>query len=950
MLFEQDHHVITGRVPPGTGTQIWRADSDTAALLPSHRDWMPVHAQAAVAFLTGRLTHMDIRPGISFVMRRSRLILLWPLLSLCIAGLGWSSILDSLERERRALEEDALRDAATIARGYAGHLARTFHMIDQILQHVRFEWALSDQRLRLEGHSAPGLFPSTPIFNVGIVGPDGKLITNTLPVRAEDVSDRMYYRFHATQVADTLYVGEAAKGRSTGRSVVHFSRRLAGGDGAFAGVVRAAVAPAYLTANYDRVTLGGNGLLSILGSDGAIRASRVGETTYASYTSPFAGAPGAAALRDALLARPGGSMLVDGARWFGDRRNRYLGWQQVPGFPVVAIAGLDEQEAFAAFAKFRANTLTRTIISSAVLAIFTLIAMALSVRLGWRQYQVELAREAYRLATEEGTEGFYICRAIRDRNGGIADFEVVDCNQTGAELYGRPRQALIGARLSKLHQADDSDWHARLRHRFIIALERGVFEDEIEVPLQDGREKWYRLKMAHSKGLLSVTAWDITESKQHMFELERRGNEDLLTGLPNRHWMTAYLPAALQRAGDRNGTVALLFVDLDGFKNVNDTAGHLRGDELLRNVAKRLRLAVRPTDHVVRVGGDEFVVVVEQVQDRAAVAQVAERVLQAFQERFRIAECSYPVGASIGISLFPEDGADMQELLTHADAAMYAVKTSGKMNYRFFDRDYYESIRAKIDRNAELRHALDADQLILYYQPRVEVATGETCSLEALVRWAHPARGILEPIDFIPLAEETGLIVQLGEVVIDKVCAQIAQWSEQGRHVVPVSINVSPRQFNESDVTDVLRKALLRHGVAPRLVEIELTESSMTADSAHVSRALETMQQLGIALAVDDFGTGYSSLSQLQRLDFDVLKVDKAFTAELEKTREGSVFFTAIITMAHALGMRVVAEGVETAGQARRLKQLDCDELQGYFISMPLPATATQPVLARCVW
>ncbi|WP_338763248.1 EAL domain-containing protein [Massilia sp. METH4] len=893
---------------------------------------------------------MDIRPGIAFVARSSKLILLWPILSLSIAALGWASILDTLEREHRAREEDALRDAATVARGYAEHLARTFHMVDQILQHVRFEWALSERRLRLEGPSAPGLFPSTPVFNVGIVGPDGKLITNTLPVAAEDVADRMYFRFQKAQVADTLYVGEAAIGRSTGRSVVHFSRRLTGADGDFGGVVRAAVAPAYLTASYDRVALGGNGLLAIVGSDGAIRASRVGETTYASYTSPFAEAAlTALTSRDGLRARPGGSVLVDGPAWFDDRRSRYLGWQQVPGYPVIAIAGVDQQEAFAAFAKVRANTLTRATVNSVVLAIFTLIAMALSLRLGWRKYQMELTREAYRLATEEGTEGFYICRAIRDRNGFVVDFEVVDCNRTGAELYGRPRQAMVGARMSKLHQADSSDWRARLLRRFIVAVERGVFEDDIEVPFKGGPEKWYRLKMVHSNGLLSVTAWDITESKRHMFELERRGNEDPLTGLPNRHWMTAYLPAALERAAARNGMVALLFVDLDGFKNVNDTAGHHAGDELLRNVSKRLKLAVRPADHVVRVGGDEFIVIIEQAQDRAAVAHIAERVLQAFRERFHVAEGRYPVGASIGISVFPEDGTDTQELLTHADAAMYAVKTSGKMNYRFFDRKYYEAVRAKIDRNAELRHALDSDQLILYYQPRVEVATGETCSLEALVRWAHPTRGVLGPIDFIPLAEETGLIVQLGEVVIDKVCAQIAHWSAHGQQVVPVSINVSPRQFNESDVCEVLRKALLRHGVRPELVEIELTESSMTADSAHVAESLENMQQLGIALAVDDFGTGYSSLSQLQRLDFDVLKVDKAFTAELERTREGSVFFTAIITMAHALGMRVVAEGVETAGQARQLKQLECDELQGYFVSMPLPAADRQPVLPRCV-
>lgn len=892
----------------------------------------------------------DLENGLTFARQSSRLVLLWPVVSVLIAFAGWVSLLDTLERERRAYDRDALQDAANIARGYAEHLARTINLVDQILQHVRFEWTLSRRTLRLEDIGQSGLFPSTPVFNVGIVGPDGKLITNTLRVSGEDVSDRLYFRFQQAQAVDGLYVGEAAKGRSTGRSVVHFSRRMTDGDGRFAGVVRAAVAPAYLTASYDRVTLGSHGLLAILGTDGAIRASRVGETVYETGSSAFGKlAPGVPAAHSAMLVQPGGGMLVDGRAWFGDGRNRYLGWQRVPGFPVIAIAGVDQQEAFAVFARERARTLERAVIVSAILAVFTLVAMALSLRLGWRKHQMELSRAAYRLATEEGSEGFYICRPVRDRNTVITDFEVIDCNRTGAEMYRQSRQAMIGARLSTLHESDKSGWRASLVRRFVIAVERGVFEDDIEVPLQGGALKWYRLKMVHSNGLLSVTTWDITESKQHLFELERRGNEDPLTGLPNRHWMGAYLPAALQRATEENKLVALLFIDLDGFKNVNDTAGHDSGDELLRNVTRRLKLAVRPADHVVRIGGDEFIVIVEHVHDRDAVAHIAQRVLQAFVERFHIAHGIFAVGASIGISVFPEDGADMQELLTHADAAMYAVKTNGKMGYRFFDRAYYESVRARIDRKAELEHALETDQLILYYQPRVAVATGETCSMEALARWEHPTRGILEPIDFIPLAEETGLIVQLGEVVIDKVCAQIAHWSRQGRKVVPVSINVSARQFNESDITEVLQKALRRHGVSPGLVEIELTESSMTADSAQVSEALKNIQRLGIALAVDDFGTGYSSLSQLQHLDFDVLKVDRAFTAELEKTREGAVFFTAIITMAHALGMRVVAEGVETAEQANHLKALQCDELQGYFISKPLAPTDIQPVLPKCL-
>jgi len=569
---------------------------------------------------------------------------------------------------------------------------------------------LSQQTLHLENLGVSGLFPSTPVFNVGIVDRDGRLITNTLRVTAEQVADRQYFQVQRDSTTDELYVGQAAIGRSSGRSVVHFSRRLADSNGQFTGVVRASVAPAYLTASYDEISLGSQGLLAILGNDGAIRASRVGTTVYAAHTSAFA--TSTPDWRRPLSAQPGGSIPVDGDSWFDDGRNRYVGWQQVQGYPVVAIAGMDQQEALSAFMAMRQASLARAATMSVLLAVATLIAMALSLRLAWRKHQVELARMAYRLATEAGTEGFFIFREIRDARGAILDHEMIDCNQTGAEMYGSTRQALVGLRLSALHHDNTQHWGMALRQRFQIAAERGVFEDDIDVPGMGGAGRWYRLKFVHANELVSVTTWDITESKRHLCELERRGNEDPLTGLPNRHWLLAYLPEALTRAIEQDCKVSLLFIDLDGFKQVNDTAGHHGGDELLRSVASRLRQAVRPADHLVRVGGDEFVVIVERLVDKATVAQFAERMLRAFDERFHIGHGTFPIGASIGISVFPDDGADMHELLAHADAAMYAVKTSGKMGYRFFDRAYYESVRAKIDRKAELERALNSDQLI----------------------------------------------------------------------------------------------------------------------------------------------------------------------------------------------------------------------------------------------
>jgi diguanylate cyclase (GGDEF)-like protein len=393
--------------------------------------------------------------------------------------------------------------------------------------------------------------------------------------------------------------------------------------------------------------------------------------------------------------------------------------------------------------------------------------------------------------------------------------------------------------------------------------------------------------------------------------------------------------------------LAVLFIDLDGFKTVNDTMGHAAGDEVLRNAGRRLKEAIRPHDCVARLGGDEFVAILDNIMQKIDAAHVAERILHAFQSGFRISKGVHSVGASIGISVYPSDGDDANTLLHHADIAMYSVKTTGKRNFRFYDRKYYDALRAGLEKEAELRHAIEHDQFVMYYQPRVDISTGTTSSMEALVRWAHPTKGLIEPLEFIPLAEETGLIVRLGEIVINKVCEQLAFWARGRQELVPVSINVSSRQFNEANVAEMLATALARYHVNPSLVEVELTESSMMGDSRDVANALTAIQKMGIKLLVDDFGTGYSSLSQLQRLDFDVLKVDRAFTAELERTEEGNVFFKAIITMAHALGMRVVAEGVETLGQIKILKSLKCDEIQGFYISKPLPAPESQPILPK---
>jgi diguanylate cyclase (GGDEF)-like protein len=341
---------------------------------------------------------------------------------------------------------------------------------------------------------------------------------------------------------------------------------------------------------------------------------------------------------------------------------------------------------------------------------------------------------------------------------------------------------------------------------------------------------------------------DISDAKAHVDELERRSNEDALTALPNRYWLQTYLPQAIARATVNHAELAVLFIDLDGFKAVNDALGHSAGDELLRIAARRLKVAVRPQDKVARFGGDEFVIILEHIAGERDAAHVAERVLQAFQENFTVSRGMQSVGASIGVSLFPVDGTDADTLLRNADNAMYSVKTSGKRGCRFYGSQSTGTVRGRVGLEAELRHALECNQFIMHYQPRVDLVAGTTCSMEALVRWVHPTKGLLGPLEFVPLAEETGLILRLGEMVVDKVSAQLRHWAQAGLTLVPVSMNVSPRQFNDADIANILLTSLATHHIDPKFIEVELTESSMIGENPKMSHVVTAIHNMGSKL------------------------------------------------------------------------------------------------------
>ena len=883
----------------------------------------------------GSATRLGMPENASRVFNGNYRILYWPIALLLIALVGWAAMLGSLEQEKRAYEQRALQEASLLARSYANHLEQSLAAVDRVALYIKYAWEYSNGLFRLEGIDEAGLLPAKAGFYVAVIDRYGDLVTSTsLKSSRVDASNEPYFIAQRDSPQDHFYIGKIRYGTFAKRTVAQFSRKLTDKDGQFDGVVLVSVPPDYFIAGYDQLTLGKSGMLAILGIDKSIRVTLVGDKVF----KPEA---------PALLAAPpiqgaSGASLIPGSPWFVDQRNRYIGWQATDSYDMIVLAGLDQRSALAAYWEHRSTTIRHATWATLALAVFAALGTCLLRRLGARQRELDGLRATYRMATEGGKEGFYIARPVYSVNGRIVDFEVIDSNRRGAEFLHMRREELIGKRLSDLYEGDAK---ALAFMTLSEAFDSGFFEAEQEQlsgsPVQ---AQWMHVRIVRSGDDLAITSRDISDTKAHVAELEKRGNEDVLTGLPNRHWFMDFMPQAVQHAAEQKKKLAVLFIDLDGFKAVNDTMGHDAGDELLRNAGRRLKLAVRPHDHIVRIGGDEFVVILEAVKDNADAAHVAERILAAFQEPFRLEKGTHSVGTSIGISVYPDDAPDADTLLKHADIAMYSVKTSGKRNYRFFDEKFYEAVRLRHEREADLRHAIEQDQFVVYYQPRIDVTTGSMTSMEALVRWAHPTKGMIEPLEFIPMAEETGLIIPLGELVINKAFTQVAHWSRNGQAVLPVSINVSARQFREAKIADVVSAALARYQIAPNLIEIELTESSMMDDSAQTRDTLDAIQKMGITLLVDDFGTGYSSLSKLQELDFDVLKVDKAFTARLRKNRESRALFSAIITMAHSLGMRVVAEGVESGEQVETLKALRCDEIQGFYISRPLPPAENQPV------
>ncbi|MCM3750227.1 EAL domain-containing protein [Paenibacillus pasadenensis] len=460
----------------------------------------------------------------------------------------------------------------------------------------------------------------------------------------------------------------------------------------------------------------------------------------------------------------------------------------------------------------------------------------------------------------------------------------------------------------------------------------GLRKDGTEFPIELSLAGWEE----EGQPFLSSIIRDITERKKAEHKINQMVYLDPLTGLPNRHLLNERLKEALDQAGESGLMIGIMFLDLDRFKYINDTLGHTMGDLLLVEVSIKLRECVDKQDTVSRQGGDEFIVLLPGTSVEEMTVK-AQRILQTFNQSLLVGGQEMFVTPSIGMSLYPADGKTRDALIKNADTAMYRVKEQGKNNYQFYTAEMNEAVTRRMNLEIGLRKGIKKNEFTVHYQPQVDIPTGEIVGVEALIRWQHPQWGLISPAEFIPLAEETGLIIPIGEWVLREACRQNKEWQDAGLTPLRIAVNISSRQFQQSGFVELVSRVLKDTGLEPQYLELELTES-IVQNSAHAISIMHKLKEMGIFLSIDDFGTGYSSLNYLKLFPIDSLKIDQSFTRNLLQDSKDEALVHTIINMAHNLGLKVIAEGVETGEQLQYLLLRHCHEAQGYYFSKPVPA------------
>ncbi len=763
----------------------------------------------------------------------------------------------------------------------------------------------------------------------------GQRTAGTKPV---SFADREWFLVQRDQPLVGLYMSRPLVSKIAGQWIVSLSRRYRSADGQFAGAISAAVPLSHFQRQLQAINAGPHGVVTLRGLDLGLYA-RMPEAL-GGDADPVGSQRVSPSLR--ALVNSGNERATYHAISPMDGAERTFSFRRLSVVPLVVIVGAGSEDYLADWRTERHAVIALCLGMLLLYGACGAVLRRLQAQNGQARQRIELLAKVF----EHSGEAIM----VTDREHRIVEVNPAFVRQTGytpAEIVGQRTDQLDGPHTTA----------ADLEALRLCVEATGQWRGELWGCAKDGRvyPKWVSVSVVRD-ALGEVThhianSIDVTEAKAAEDRIRHLAHHDTLTQLPNRVLLHGRLEQAMATARRNASPLAMLFIDMDRFKDINDTLGHPVGDGLLVEVGRRLRALVRDSDIVARLGGDEFVLVLtgtgpDVVQ---AGATVAAKVLAELGRPYTVRGHELHSTPSIGIALFPADGEDADTLMKNADSAMYQAKAAGRNNAQFYTAAMNQATQVRLALEAGLRGAIERNELFLHYQPQLDLASQRIVGLEALVRWRHPEMGLIPPLKFIPVAEETGQIEAIGTWVLEQALRQVARWRAAGDTGLRVAVNLSAHQLRGDGFPEQVSRALHRHGLPGSALELEITESVAMRDPARTGNMLRQLRRFGVALAIDDFGTGYSSLAYLKQLPLSCLKLDRSFVMDIEKDANDAAICTATIQMAHSLGLGVVAEGVETATQLEFLRRLGCDTVQGYFIAKPLSADDCTAFLGLCM-
>ena len=853
-----------------------------------------------------------------------------------IIAMLWAGVVLKYFDDVQSDKRDAERANQNFAMVFEENVLRSIGEIDKALLYLRR--SIESRKATTDYSTIANTTDvlSEIIIQVAIIDANGIMRASNAgpqPAPPVDLSDREHYLVHVHSKTDFLFISKPVVGRVSGKWSVQFTRRFLNADGSFAGVVVASLDPEHLTKFYDKIDFGSPVSISLIGADGVIRSSGGSAGGYSLGQD----------LSDTELYKriQAGSNATFEDDHFADSQPQLVTIRKVKGHPLWVSVSSSKSEIYK-------DSLSTLKLNALVAGLLTLIMLAAVESILRSETRARLKAQQLQLTLENMSQGIMLV---------TKDLQIPIINGRCGELLDLPPEFIekpprfdqlidYQTQHGKFHNAATSNGREFFDHPAATAGANQLAVCERLMPNGTVIE----VRSGHlPDGSFVQTFTDITKRWEAEAHVARLASEDPLTGLPNRRVFRATLDQMsrlsipIPGSNQPRNEFAVLFLDLDRFKVINDTLGHRIGDMLLQEVAKRLRLALRATDILARLGGDEFAIVVPSFISRAALEVLASGLIVAVSQPYEIDGYRIRSNVSVGIAIGPQDGESVDDLLMAADLALYSVKAGSRGTYKFYDKSMNKELNDRRQMEVDLREAIEKNELELHYQPIINLQRNVITGFEALARWRHPTKGMVPPALFIPVAEDSGLILPLGEWALKEACRQAVKWPNQ----LTISVNLSPIQFSAPNLYHLIKDALDETGLTPNRLELEITERIFMENNENTLSTLRRLKELGVRISLDDFGTGYSSLSYLRSFPFDKIKVDRAFVSDLKESNDHMVIVQAVVSIARALGMTTTAEGVETEEQQKFLATLGCDEVQGYLYSAPVPIENVSEIIAK---